>query len=197
MRSTIFYVFFFALGLSGCVSQAEYAKNQTLTKLHLVELSILYENQLVSDDIPHATIQGFPYYIQHGGYSKFRMSGFYVSKLNNTEVKSLYKLEDKGRLPTFYENGVYYGLNASLIPLKMMPGFYDIEVTGAIGAHDQTLIKNAFIEANKNYVIYTEIKNKKWMLSIREYTKDVSFPINEVNHYVIERMVSDEAVFGH
>jgi hypothetical protein len=79
----------------------------------------------------------------------------------------------------------------------MRPGFYDIEVTGAIGAHDQTLIKNAFIEANKNYVIYTEIKNKKWMLSIREYTKDVSFPINEVNHYVIERMVSDEAVFGH
>lgn len=183
--------------LNGCAGiKEQMAEGNKLHQEYLVKLYKEYQGQLMASDKSHATLIGFPYQ----GFNNLKTSGFIPSKVGETNVKSLWKLTDEYPHPVNWANRPQYGWHTpdqSLLPLRIKPGIYDIEVWGGAYSPVPTLIPSVKIEVGKAYVIYPQKFEKFWKLSIREYKFDSKFKSNESEYYLVGKPVSEEVVYGN
>lgn len=180
----------------GVVGSSVVSDSEILHQEYLRKLYSGYQIQLTGESEVYATISGFPYQgfqsLKTGGFVPFRVDGIFIKNLMNLREMLTHPVDWINRPPYGY-----YTPNQSLLPLRIKPGVYDIEVWGGARSPTATRIPNVIVEAGKQYVIYPQRFQEAWRISIREYQSDFTFNPNEEGFYVLKKSVSPEVFYGN
>ena len=180
----IFICMVVASGLSACTVLEKRAEKVAQDRAAHLKA---FENQLVKEGEPHATLRFYPPVSRHYGRGSLDPTAINIIRFDNTMI-------------TGYEESSYYPLVTPHIPLKVPAGVHTFVIGYAEGSFGYAKFENVNLEAGKHYILNTvsyDRKKRQHTWRVYEYTPDFRFAPNERESVILGEPVSERQVEGN